>query len=179
MRSRVPKALVEVGGRSLLHWSVGALASAPSVDAVHCVVPAGYEPALDPLRAAWGALGRLLEAIPGGATRQASVRAGLAAVRTEWVLIHDAARCFVEVRDAEQVLAAARETGAAIPVIPISTRSRRSTATGWSGPSIARDWSRCRHRRRFGQACCGKRTRKPSATASRARIAPRSSSGSG
>ena len=61
----VPKALVEVGGRSLLHWSVGALASAPSVDAVHCVVPAGYEPALDPLRAAWGALGRLLEAIPG------------------------------------------------------------------------------------------------------------------
>ncbi|MEE2704092.1 MAG: 2-C-methyl-D-erythritol 4-phosphate cytidylyltransferase [Myxococcota bacterium] len=120
MRSQVPKAFIEVGGRSLLHWSVGALASAPSVDAVHCVVPAGHEAEIDPLRAAWGALGRLLEAIPGGATRQASVRAGLAAVRAEWVLIHDAARCFVEARDAEQVVVAARETGAAIPVIPLS-----------------------------------------------------------
>ena len=106
---------------------------------MHCVVPAGYEPALDPVRAAWGALGRLLEAIPGGATRQASVRAGLAAVRTEWVLIHDAARCFVEVRDAEQVLAAARETGAAIPVIPIS-----DTIKEIDGDRVVRTFNRAR-----------------------------------
>lgn len=135
----VPKALVEVGGRSLLHRSAGALASVPGIDAVHCVVPPGHEGALDSLRAAWGALGRLLESLPGGETRQDSVRAGLAAVRAEWVLVHDAARCFVEARDAEQVLAAARETGAAIPVIPLS-----DTVKEVEGGEVVRTFDRSR-----------------------------------
>ena len=118
--SDVPKAFVQVGGRSLLHWSAAALAATRSVDSVHCVVPDGYGGELDELRAAWGAAGVLLDTVIGGATRQESVKAGLAVVRTEWVLVHDAARCFVEGRDAERVLEAALETGAAVPVIPLA-----------------------------------------------------------
>ena len=80
-----------------------------------------------------------LESLPGGETRQDSVRAGLAAVRAEWVLVHDAARCFVEARDAEQVLAAARETGAAIPVIPLS-----DTVKEVEGGEVVRTFDRSR-----------------------------------
>jgi 2-C-methyl-D-erythritol 4-phosphate cytidylyltransferase len=43
----------------------------------------------------------------------------------EWVLVHDAARCLVTPGDAEQVLAAARETGAALPVAPVSDTVKR------------------------------------------------------
>ena len=59
----------------------------------------------------------------GGSTRQASLASGLRAAREyapslAWVLVHDAARALVEPADAEAVLAAARATGAALPVIP-------------------------------------------------------------
>ena len=60
--------------------------------------------------------------VSGGETRQRSVSRGLEQIGrarpdTEWVLIHDAARCLVLPRDAEVVLEAARATGAAIPVV--------------------------------------------------------------
>ena len=92
--------------------------------AVQCVVPPGQESAVEAIRASWSGPARLLEPVPGGATRQESVRAGLVAVcdrvpGAEWVVVHDAARCLVEPADAEAVLEAARGTGAAVPVVPI------------------------------------------------------------
>jgi 2-C-methyl-D-erythritol 4-phosphate cytidylyltransferase/2-C-methyl-D-erythritol 2,4-cyclodiphosphate synthase len=63
--------------------------------------------------------------VAGGARRQDSVARGLEAGRRarpelDWVLVHDAARCLVEPADASAVLAAARATGAALPVLPAS-----------------------------------------------------------
>lgn len=123
--TETPKALHRIAGHSLLHWAVSALARAPSVDAVLCVVPPGEADALAALRSAWSEPAVLLDSTLGGATRQDSVRAGLAALAAAgdpaWVLVHDAARCFVEPADAEAVLAAARDggTGAAIPVVDV------------------------------------------------------------
>jgi 2-C-methyl-D-erythritol 4-phosphate cytidylyltransferase len=56
----------------------------------------------------------------GGARRQDSVRNGLAAIDTDVdvVLVHDAARPFVEADVIREVIAAAAETGAAIAAIP-------------------------------------------------------------
>jgi 2-C-methyl-D-erythritol 4-phosphate cytidylyltransferase/2-C-methyl-D-erythritol 2,4-cyclodiphosphate synthase len=123
----VPKALVRVGGRTVLERSATALGRAPSVEAVLPVL--GSEPeaaaAFAELRAVWTGPARLLPPVEGGATRQGSLARGLAALArqapgVEWVLVHDAARCLVEPDDAEQVLTAARATGAAIPILPVS-----------------------------------------------------------
>jgi 2-C-methyl-D-erythritol 4-phosphate cytidylyltransferase/2-C-methyl-D-erythritol 2,4-cyclodiphosphate synthase len=59
----------------------------------------------------------------GGATRQASVHAGLEALasqRPDVVLIHDAARPFVSAALISRAIEAASVTGAAIPVIPVA-----------------------------------------------------------
>jgi 2-C-methyl-D-erythritol 4-phosphate cytidylyltransferase len=119
-----PKALVRVAGRTLLHWSAEALARSPSVGAVLPVVPAGAEEALAELREKWSGQAMLLPAVGGGSVRQESLKRGLEAMTreapdAEWVLVHDAARCLVRPEDADQVLERARETGAAIPVVPV------------------------------------------------------------
>ncbi len=120
----VPKALVRVAGQTLLDWSVSSLARARGIDAVLPVVPASGQEAVDELRCRFRGPARLLESVVGGGTRQASLRHGLDAAAQElpdlgWVLVHDAARALVEPADAEVVLAAARPTGAALPLVPI------------------------------------------------------------
>lgn len=62
-------------------------------------------------------------AVSGGATRQASVRAGLEALAgdpPDIVLIHDAARAFVTDAVIARAIAAAGRTGAAIPVVAVT-----------------------------------------------------------
>lgn len=126
----VPKALVDVGGRSLLAWSAAALGRARSVEAVLCVVPPGGpgEAAVAALEARWSAPARLLPAVTGAPTRQSSLARGLQALAAdagEWVLVHDAARPLVAAEDAEAVLAAARPTGAALPLLPVTDTVKR------------------------------------------------------
>lgn len=61
--------------------------------------------------------------VKGGATRQASVHAGLEALakhKPDIVLIHDAARPFVSPALISRAIEAARRTGAAIPAIPVA-----------------------------------------------------------
>ncbi len=70
---------------------------------------------------------------PGGATRQASVHAGLealAAEKPDIVLIHDAARPFVTEAVISRAIAAAGRTGAAIPVIPVTDTIKLTGDTG-------------------------------------------------
>lgn len=120
-----PKALVRVAGRTLLDWSIAALALAPDVRAVLPVLPPGLEALPGEIATAGSGSARILDPVSGGATRQESVARGVRAIEREtpdadWVLVHDAARCLVLPGDAERVLACARETGAAIPVLAVS-----------------------------------------------------------
>ncbi|HTO07288.1 MAG TPA: 2-C-methyl-D-erythritol 4-phosphate cytidylyltransferase [Myxococcota bacterium] len=117
----VPKGFVRLRGRTLLEWSVAALARSAEVEAIQPVLPPGLsaEPISGLGEVAW------LPPVTGGERRQDSVLRGLeagAAARPDlrWVLVHDAARCLVEPADVAAVLAAARETGAALPVLPAS-----------------------------------------------------------
>jgi 2-C-methyl-D-erythritol 4-phosphate cytidylyltransferase / 2-C-methyl-D-erythritol 2,4-cyclodiphosphate synthase len=69
----------------------------------------------------------------GGATRQASVHAGLealAAQEPDIVLIHDAARPFVSLALISRAIDAASRTGAAIPVIPVTDTVKLVDAGG-------------------------------------------------
>jgi 2-C-methyl-D-erythritol 4-phosphate cytidylyltransferase len=117
----VPKALVRLEGRTLLEWSALGLAGTPGLDAILPVLPA--RTSAESLAGKVGPV-RVLPATTGGPDRQSSLACGLAALEreapgAEWVLVHDAARCLVEPGDGERVLAAARESGAALPVVPV------------------------------------------------------------
>ncbi|QOZ77148.1 bifunctional 2-C-methyl-D-erythritol 4-phosphate cytidylyltransferase/2-C-methyl-D-erythritol 2,4-cyclodiphosphate synthase [Bradyrhizobium sp. CCBAU 53351] len=69
----------------------------------------------------------------GGATRQASVLAGLEALakhKPDIVLIHDAARPFVSAGVISRAIEAASRTGAAIPVVPVTDTIKVTGASG-------------------------------------------------
>ena len=74
-----------------------------------------------------------LAPVPGGASRQASVRAGLEALAgraPDIVLIHDAARPFVSQALISRAIAAVQETGAAIPAIAVADTIKQVDGSG-------------------------------------------------
>jgi len=120
---RGPKAFVGLGGRPLLAWAVAALA--PWVDEVVVAVPD------DDLDRAWAVVaavdgGRQARVVPGGATRQATVAALLASVEAELVVVHDAARPFLDGATVRAVIAAAHEHGACSVGQPVADSLVRS-----------------------------------------------------
>ncbi len=121
-----PKAFLELGGRSMLARSAAAFQAAAGVDALVAVVPAEE---VEGARRLLAPCARLRAVVPGGAAPpglragRASRRAGRAA--DDVVLIHDAARPFVEPALIEAVAAAAREHGAALPVLALVDTVKR------------------------------------------------------
>jgi len=76
---------------------------------------------------------KLLPAVHGGATRQASVHAGLEALerhRPNLVLVHDAARPFASEALIARAIAAAAASGAAVPVVAVADTVKTVDAAG-------------------------------------------------
>jgi 2-C-methyl-D-erythritol 4-phosphate cytidylyltransferase / 2-C-methyl-D-erythritol 2,4-cyclodiphosphate synthase len=115
----VPKQYRSIAGESAIRRTLSVFAAHEQVDAVQPVIhPADAErfaQAVDGLD--------LLLPVHGGATRQASVLAGLEAFAQappEIVLIHDAVRPFASGRLVSRAIAAATRSGAAIPALAVS-----------------------------------------------------------
>ncbi len=124
----IPKAYVPLRGRTLLERSLDILLRVPGIDHLQPVLAREDQ---DRYRALVGPTDpRLAAPVVGGAERQDSVAAGLAALpeAVEWVMIHDAARCLVRVEAVERVLALGRECGAALLAIPIGETLKRVRA---------------------------------------------------
>ena len=120
-----PTALRPQAGRPLLLRAAEAFEAAPEVDAIVAVVPPTDQREARELRAS---LRKVTAVVPGGATRQESVRAGLAALPDGFdgiVLVHDAARALIGTALIASVVRAAVETGAAIPVLPLVDTIKR------------------------------------------------------
>lgn len=101
----LPKAFAPLGGRPLLAESLERLDASDWIDAVVVVAPPGWEePAI--LLAEELVATRVAEVVTGGATRAASVAAGLAEVPADAlvVVVHDAARPLVGDAILERVL---------------------------------------------------------------------------
>src|SRR5215216_3417294 len=70
----------------------------------------------------------VLAPVPGGDTRQSSVRAGLAALaahQPDIVLVHDAARPFASPALVSRAIAAAAESKAAVPAMPVGDTEKK------------------------------------------------------
>jgi 2-C-methyl-D-erythritol 4-phosphate cytidylyltransferase/2-C-methyl-D-erythritol 2,4-cyclodiphosphate synthase len=125
----VPKQYRSLHGRPVIVPSLAAFARHGNVSLVQPVIHPD-DAAL--FAAATGGF-ELRPAVPGGATRQASVRAGLEALveaRPDIVLIHDAARPFASPALIARAIAATAETGAAIPVIAVADTVKTVDAGG-------------------------------------------------
>jgi 2-C-methyl-D-erythritol 4-phosphate cytidylyltransferase len=109
----LPKAFVELGGRSLLERSISILAESGLFE---LILPVIAERDRDRYEALGLSAGGLAPPVFGGEERQDSVRAGLEALPAsiERVAIHDAARCLLSGSDLEAVMEASRRTGAAL-----------------------------------------------------------------
>lgn len=114
-----PKALIDIGGVSLLVRTLRRFEAAGLVDgAVIAVAPesrAAFEAVLTEF---YGQSN--FRVVEGGAERQISVAKALAKVdeSTDLVVIHDAARPFVDESDIQATIAAAEATGAATLATP-------------------------------------------------------------
>lgn len=122
-----PKAFAALGGRPLLAESLDRLDRCPWVDAIVVAAPPGWEePAI--LLAEELAATKVVACVTGGATRAESVRAALAEVPEDAlvVLVHDAARPLLEDAVVERVLAPLAEGfDGAVPALDVSDTVKR------------------------------------------------------
>lgn len=123
-----PKAFVGLDAHSILQHCLRGVFAAPEAQVI-IVAPEGRDgDALTEAIAAAGARRDLVSVVAGGATRQASVSAGLAAVwpDVDIVLVHDAARALTPPEVFERVISAVRSGAAgAIPVLPVIDTIKR------------------------------------------------------
>jgi 2-C-methyl-D-erythritol 4-phosphate cytidylyltransferase/2-C-methyl-D-erythritol 2,4-cyclodiphosphate synthase len=118
--AEAPKQFLTIAGKPVIRHAAEALAAHISL-----LQPVGDT---EPIAAALRGVAGCLPAVPGGATRQDSVRAGLEALvphQPDVVLIHDAARPVIPAGTIPALLAALRESPGAIPAAPAADTLKR------------------------------------------------------
>jgi len=125
-----PKQFRTIGGEAVLRRSLRLFAAHPRVAAVQPVIDPDHESAFSQAAAK---LPKLKKFVAGGATRQASVLAGLEAMSADApgiVLIHDAARPFATTALLDRAIDAATEHGAATPALAVTDTIKRIERNG-------------------------------------------------
>jgi 2-C-methyl-D-erythritol 4-phosphate cytidylyltransferase len=125
----MPKALVPVAGLPMVTWSARALEESPDVTATVIACPPGME---DDMEDAVGGHARVHAIVPGGATRQRSVAAGIAALPDdiEAILVHDAARPLLSPALVSLLIARLAAADAVIAASPVPDTLKRSDGQG-------------------------------------------------
>lgn len=125
-----PKALVELASEPLIVHAVRGM-NAAGVDNCVVTIPEGGHAEFSEALARAGLSATL---VVGGDTRQSSVSRGLAAIDTDYVLIHDAARCLTP----PHVIRAVIDTltsghGAVVPALPVTDTIKEVAGAPGSG----------------------------------------------
>ena len=116
----IPKALVQLAGKSLIEHAVSALA--PIAHQIVVAAPAGYESKFIEL------LGSDVKVVTGGPTRTLSVKNALSEIDPEidFVLVHDAARALASTQLATRIIDSLRAgEQAVIPGLPVADTIKR------------------------------------------------------
>jgi 2-C-methyl-D-erythritol 4-phosphate cytidylyltransferase/2-C-methyl-D-erythritol 2,4-cyclodiphosphate synthase len=127
----IPKQYLTIGGRSILQRSIDAFAAIEGISEIRAVVHPAAGALYDASLA--GATAGLGAPVTGGASRQASVLAGLEALvasAPDYVLIHDAARPFVSREVIGRVIVALAAHPGAIPALPVADTLKRVRGDG-------------------------------------------------
>lgn len=134
----IPKQYQSIGGRAILARSLDLFLAHPEIDTIQVVIAeadgdlyARIAPRHEKLR----------PPVIGGASRQASVQNGLAALAVKplaKVLIHDAARPFASPSLLTRVVAALANANGVVPTIPVTSTLKR-VAAGHVTATVPRD----------------------------------------
>jgi 2-C-methyl-D-erythritol 4-phosphate cytidylyltransferase/2-C-methyl-D-erythritol 2,4-cyclodiphosphate synthase len=116
----MPKQFALIGGKPVIRWAAEALAQHATL-----IQPVGDAAMIE------SALAGLahMPCVPGGATRQQSVLAGLEALEAlapDVVLVHDAARPYVPPQTVPALMAALQDYEGAIPAVPVADTLKRA-----------------------------------------------------
>lgn len=128
----VPKQYRRLGGKPVLRHALERLGAHPGIAGVRAVISPEDRKRYDTAAAGLD----LLEPVAGGATRQASVRNGLESLvemKPDLVLIHDAARPFVDSGVMDRVLDGLRLAPGAIAALPVVDTIKRAAAENGAG----------------------------------------------
>jgi 2-C-methyl-D-erythritol 4-phosphate cytidylyltransferase/2-C-methyl-D-erythritol 2,4-cyclodiphosphate synthase len=120
----LPKQYRELGGRAVLRWSLERFRQHPRVGAVRAVIHPDDRALYDAAAAGLD----LLPPVHGGASRQDSVRLGLESltnIKPQTVLIHDAARPFIDDATISRTIDALSQVPGAIVALPVADTIKR------------------------------------------------------
>jgi 2-C-methyl-D-erythritol 4-phosphate cytidylyltransferase len=115
LNAAVPKPLVKIGSKPAIIYSLDSLNKNPDIDEIIVVLSlANQDKAIKVIKRL--NFKKIKAFVIGGIRRQDSVHNGLKAVskRSDWVLIHDSARPFIDSKSISKVILAAKKSGAAI-----------------------------------------------------------------
>jgi len=131
------KLFAEIAGRPVIEHTIAAFEAAACVDQIVLVA----QPAkIEQLRSLAAKFPKVHAVVPGGARRQDSVRAGLAAMdeAAEFVAVHDAARPLICAEEIARVFAAAEKYGAAVLARAVTDTLKTADAQRFVTGSIDR-----------------------------------------
>lgn len=130
MGSADNKPYMQLAGRTVLAHTLEAFESCEAVISIILVVTPNEEKrAAEVVR--HGAFRKITAIVPGGAERQDSVYAGLLALDTDGVLVHDAARPLITSAQIQACCRAAEEHGAAALAVPVKDTIKISDGNGF------------------------------------------------
>jgi 2-C-methyl-D-erythritol 4-phosphate cytidylyltransferase len=118
LNSKVPKALALLKGKALVAYSLKVFEDHPGIDSVVLVGVAGYIPQFVRMARPFK---KIRAVVAGGLKRSDSVKCGLKAIApdTDIVLIHDAARPFIDRAMIDRLMAVLKKHKAAIVGVPV------------------------------------------------------------
>jgi 2-C-methyl-D-erythritol 4-phosphate cytidylyltransferase len=126
MNRAIPKALLTLDKKPIFIHTLEIISKHPQIEEVILVAPPSYigifQKKIKDYR-----IKKIKAVIPGGLTRQASVRNGLSYLdeKSSWVLIHDAVRPFINFQMISEVISEAKKYGAAILGVPINSTLKK------------------------------------------------------
>ena len=137
-----PKQYRPIGGRAVLARTLDAFLAHPRIGRVVVVIDPAHRPVHDAAVADFAADPRLAAPVAGGASRQASVLAGLEALAEaapDLVLVHDAARPFVAAAVIDRCIARLADADGALVAIPVVDTLKRAGEEARIAATVSRD----------------------------------------
>lgn len=126
-KSKISKPLVTIDRRPVILYSLRTLSAHPHVKDIIVVVNTDNQKRIAALIRRHR-IGKIARLVLGGPLRQDSVRNGLRVLpaRAGLVLIHDAARPFIDAGTVSAVIQKARKSGAAVAAVPVKATIKRA-----------------------------------------------------
>ena len=112
----IPKALVQISEATILEHALSVITNLKPIQLI-IVAPEDHIEVFQEIASRFDVSAQV---VAGGATRQQSVKNGLALVTTPTVLVHDAARCFTPTAVFEAVDAALIQAKSVVPGLPVT-----------------------------------------------------------